>query len=83
MSTRTICCWARFASAAKSIPCSRVSCGLLAQPGHRLLEHVGGADALHEALQQVKSAQVESDGKLSVIRRDWAEPLKRGDLSHT
>lgn len=30
-------------------------------------------------LGKVKLAQVENDGKLSVLRQDWAEPLEKGD----
>ena len=33
-----------------------------------------------EELREVKRAQVESDGQVSVIREDWAEPLRRGDV---
>src|SRR5262245_55344533 len=31
-------------------------------------------------LQEVRSAHVEFDGQVSVIREEWAEPLKRGDV---
>jgi uncharacterized membrane protein YcaP (DUF421 family) len=31
-------------------------------------------------LSEVKQAQVESDGQVSVIRESWAEPLRRGDV---
>ena len=33
-----------------------------------------------EDLREVKQAQVESDGQVSVIREEWAEPLRRGDV---
>jgi uncharacterized membrane protein YcaP (DUF421 family) len=33
-----------------------------------------------EDLREVKQAQVESDGQVSVIREKWAEPLRRGDV---
>jgi uncharacterized membrane protein YcaP (DUF421 family) len=33
-----------------------------------------------EDLREVKLAQVESDGQVSVIREDWAEPLRKADL---
>jgi uncharacterized membrane protein YcaP (DUF421 family) len=33
-----------------------------------------------EDLSEVKLAQVENDGQVSVIRQDWAEPVKRRDL---
>jgi uncharacterized membrane protein YcaP (DUF421 family) len=32
-------------------------------------------------LAQVKLAQVESDGHVSVIREDWAEPLTKRDVA--
>jgi uncharacterized membrane protein YcaP (DUF421 family) len=31
-------------------------------------------------LRDVKHARVESDGRVSVIREEWAEPLKRSDV---
>jgi uncharacterized membrane protein YcaP (DUF421 family) len=31
-------------------------------------------------LREVKHARVERDGQVSVIREEWAEPLKRGDV---
>jgi uncharacterized membrane protein YcaP (DUF421 family) len=33
-----------------------------------------------EDLADVKVARVERDGRISVVREDWAEPARRGDL---
>ena len=31
-------------------------------------------------IREVKQAMVETDGMLSVIREEWAEPLRKADL---
>ena len=34
-----------------------------------------------EDIREVKQAMVETDGMISVIKEDWAEPLRKGDLT--
>jgi uncharacterized membrane protein YcaP (DUF421 family) len=34
-----------------------------------------------EDIREVKQAMVETDGMISVIREDWAEPVRRADLA--
>lgn len=34
-----------------------------------------------DELSEVRRAQVETDGRISVLREDWAEPLRRGDAA--
>jgi uncharacterized membrane protein YcaP (DUF421 family) len=34
-----------------------------------------------EQLAEVKSAAIESNGQMSVLRQEWAEPVRRGDLA--
>ena len=50
-------------------------------------EHMSEEEALAELrlegiddLSQVKLARVERDGRVSVVREEWAEPARRGDV---
>jgi uncharacterized membrane protein YcaP (DUF421 family) len=70
----------------EGIPTTIVQDGVLLRNGLRK-EHMNEKDALAELrlqgvedLSEVRLAQVEVDGQLSVIRQDWASPVQKADV---
>jgi uncharacterized membrane protein YcaP (DUF421 family) len=78
----------RFARLAEGEPTPVLIDGVLHQPGMSK-ERMSPGEVLAALrlqgirhLEDVKRAQVEPDGLVSVIRQDWAEPLQKKDLLH-
>jgi uncharacterized membrane protein YcaP (DUF421 family) len=76
----------RFARLVEGTPTAVVVDGALQRDGMRA-ERLNEKDVMSalrlqgvDDVREVKLAMVENDGEISVLRRDWAEPLQKADL---